>query len=396
MSTKTGKKNHFDAEIDLIDSDLASFGDDVFRSPPDCELITKYVYRRYQRASLTGIVSELLDAESALDDAIRLLGPADDLCYLKANIDLKLHRLGAVKEDIKNARSLSGTIEARELLADVYFQEGKYDLARESLESLMADSPSWANYCRMAYFRFKMGETDLAEELYVKAGDELTAKQMRHYAWVQLQRGVLDVRRGRYADAAAHYEVAEKAYSGYWLTADHMAEVLAASGEFDKAVKLYESVVKRVPRPDFQQVLGELYVRAGREDLAESCFESAMKGFLESVEKGDVHYLHHLTDFMAHVRRDGVEAEKWARLDIDLRRNFSTLEALAGALKLQGRYTEALTVITEALSSGAEDAHLFIGAADIFEKNGDIENSGAYAQKAREINPNFNAFHFHR
>ena len=122
MQTKTGKKSDFDAEMELIDNDLSEFGDDVFATPINSERITKYVYRLYQRASLSGILDELNVAETAINEAIRLIGPADDLYYLKANLDFKLHRLDAVKDDIKNSRSLGESLEASVFFADIDFR----------------------------------------------------------------------------------------------------------------------------------------------------------------------------------------------------------------------------------------------------------------------------------
>lgn len=38
----------------------------------------------------------------------------------------------------------------------------------------------------------KMGDRSGADQLYLEAEDEITVKEMRSYAWVELQRGVLD------------------------------------------------------------------------------------------------------------------------------------------------------------------------------------------------------------
>ena len=44
-----------------------------------------------------------------------------------------------------------------------------------------------------------------------------TAKQMRAYAWLEMQRGRMSFQRGRQDRALASYERANAAYSGYWL-----------------------------------------------------------------------------------------------------------------------------------------------------------------------------------
>src|SRR5262249_53241974 len=155
---------------------------------------------------------------------------------------------------------------------------------------------------------FKLGEDDAADRHFEEAEDELTAKEMRHYAWLELQRGLLDLSRGRHAAAREHYERAERAYSGHWMVAEHRAELLAACGECEAALALYERVVAEVPRPELLQALGELCAHMGRAERAEACFEQALAAYLDSAARGEVHYLHHLADFYADVREDGVQA----------------------------------------------------------------------------------------
>ena len=60
----------------------------------------------------------------------------------------------------------------------------------------------------------------------------------------------------RYDEAMAHYREAGKAYTGYWLVDEHMAELLAATRKFDEAATLYESVIARAPLPELYQRLG--------------------------------------------------------------------------------------------------------------------------------------------
>src|SRR5947199_7289979 len=134
----------------------------------------------------------------------------------------------------------------------------------------------------------------------------------------------------------------------------------------------------------------------GQSVKAEGCYDDTLAAYLDSAERGNVHFYHHLVDFYADVREQGAEAVKWARKDIELRRNFSTLAALAWALYRAGEFAEARETMAEALASGASDAHLFYQAAMIhqaFSVNGEAER---YLRLAAEINPNYQSFHVHR
>src|SRR5262249_61925086 len=118
--------------------------------------------------------------------------------------------------------------------------------------------PAWANLDSLAYWEAKFGDADLADGLDGQAQNEISVKEMRSFAWVELQRGLLDLNRGRYDGAMAHYQKAEKAYSGYWLVDEHMAELLGATRRFEAAASLYESVGARAPLPELHRRLGGL------------------------------------------------------------------------------------------------------------------------------------------
>lgn len=390
------QKTDFENELERIDKDISEVRENAFASPTDCEKLTTFVYRLYQRASLTGNLDELEAAEAAIDNAIPRLIQTADLYMLKINIDFKLHRLANVKNNFELNPDFKNSSQGKALRADLLFQEGKYDEAQKAYENLIRDEDAWDNFARFAHFKFKMGDVAGAEQLYGKAEDELTAKEMRYFAWLELQRGLLDLAHGRFDEAEAHYKRAEKAYSGYWMVEEHMAELSAAQGKFDEAVALYIRVTDKVPRPELYQALGELYDFISKPVEAKLWYEKAHSAYLESVERGGVHYYHHLVDFYADVIPNTPEAVNLARKDIELRNNYATQAALAWALYRNGQLAEAAEMIQRSLSSGVRDAHLFSQAARIFSAAGESEKSAQYSRMAADINPRGHHFHVHR
>jgi tetratricopeptide (TPR) repeat protein len=126
-----------------------------------------------------------------------------------------------------------------------------------------------------------MGNEAGAQQLYIEAEEEITAKEMRSYAWVELQRGLLYLSHGRYEEVRIHCGRANEAYSGYWLIDEHVAELLGAEGKFAEATALYKEVVCRVPKPEVQQAIGELYTLICKPDEAEAWHEKALAAYLE-------------------------------------------------------------------------------------------------------------------
>jgi tetratricopeptide (TPR) repeat protein len=390
------KLTSYESELSRTDEDIAGLEVSLEKTPGDIEKRTRLAYRLYHRATLTASARAFEAAGKAIDEAISRFGPQEDLCLLKANLDFRFHRLREVERDLRMAPKLAGRFEARSIQADLAFQRGQYKEARAAYEDLIAEDRTWDNLARVAHFHAKMADADTADGLYVEAEEELTAKEMRSFAWLELQRGVLDIAHGRYEDAAAHYRRAGQAYSGYWLTEEHMAEVLGATGKFDQAVAMYTKVIARAPKPELLQTLGELHMAMGEPAQAAPWFEKALAAYLESAGRGEVQYFHHLTDFYAEVRDDAAEAVKWARQDIELRENFSTQAALAWALYRDGAIGEALVWMDRALSSGAADAELFQHAAKIYEAADRMSERSRLLASAAAINPHYGGFHVHR
>jgi tetratricopeptide (TPR) repeat protein len=325
-------------------------------------------------------LKELRVVEAAIDRAIECVGPAEDLCLLKANLDFKLHRLAETRRDLAMAPALGGRRQGQMLLADLAFQEGHYEEARRALEALAADDSTWDVLARIAHIEGKFGDAEKADQLYLQAEDEITAKEMRSFAWVELRRGLLDLGRGRLADALAHYDCAERAYSGYWLTEEQMGDALASAVH-------YERVLKKVNKPEVAEKLGKLYAADDKGTQAEQLFERALSDYLESAERGEVHYYHHLTEFFADVRRNGDQAVQWARKDIALRDNFNTQAALAWALHCAGQSAAGIAYMEQSLRSGVKDAALYKRAALIFEGAGEHAKAHQWEHRAAQLNP---------
>jgi tetratricopeptide (TPR) repeat protein len=350
----------------------------------------------YHRASLTGSAADLAATETAIARAIQEIGPLADLYLLKANLDFKLHRLNKTSEGVTALSRYAANAQVVALKASLAFQEGSYAAAKQGYLNAIEKNPTWDNLARLAYWEGKFGDATVADGLYRQAQEEISAKEMRAYAWVELQRGLLALSRGRYEEAMGHYRKAAKAYSGYWFIDEHMAELLGATRKFDEAAVLYESVVARAPLPELHQRLGDLYAFRGQPTQARPWHDKALAGYLDSAARGEVNYYHHLAGFYADVRGDGAEAVKWAEKDLALRSNFATQDALAWALYRAGRFAEARKVSREALSSGVNDAHLFFHAAMIHLAAGKTDEGKQFLKNAGETNPGFENFHAHR
>ena len=356
------------------------------------------VHALYRRVSLTGSFADFKAAETAIDDVLGQVGPSPDLHALRAQLNLAFHRMANAAEDLRKAgaAAVNVNVRVRTLRADLDLQNGRFQEAEGGYEEVVRKNRSWDSLARLAHLRSVTGADAAAEALYVEAENEISAKEMRAYAWVKVQRGFLEFTRGRFEEASKHYQRADRAYSGYWFVQEHIAELLGAERRFDEAAALYERVIARAPKPELYQALGDLYAFMGKPDRARPWHVKALDAYLDSAQRGEVHYYHHLAGFYADVRQDGPEAVKWAQKDLELRHGPAAHDALAWALYRDGRPAEAAEEMDRALAPGVKDAHLFFHAAMIHLASGRVEEGRRFLRQAAEANPRFDTFHVHR
>ena len=321
---------------------------------------------RHREAMLTGSRPEdLLDLGTAVDDAVHRFPTWPDLRLLRAGIALTLHRPEVATAALEAVAGLADQPPGRVLAADVALFEGDYAAARAGYEKAAQEDPLWDTTARLAALAVATGAESDADRLYAAAEHDLTAKQMRSFAWVRVQRAELAQSQGDLDGAGRLLTDAARAYPGWWYVTARRAALDAAAGRPEQAAAGYRSVLSDVERPDLREALGSALQAAGDADGAAACHAAARSAYLASVARGEVHYLHHLAAFHADVHPSPGAALMWARQDAGLRRNGTTLSLLAWCLHRAGRRDEALAVLDEAFALGAGDPLLRARAREI-------------------------------
>lgn len=311
---------------------------------------------RHREAMLTGGRPEdLLALADAVDDAVARFPTWPDLRVLRATLALAVHRLD---EAIAALRAIPGLVEhppGRVLAADVAQFTGDYAAARAGYRRAAREDPRWDTTARLAALAVATGEFDEADDGYAAAEDEITAKQMRAFAWIRVQRADLALALGDPDRAGRLLADADRAYPDWWYVTAHRGALDLALERWEQAVDGYRGVLAEVDRPDLREKFGSALAGAGMAQRAAACHALAVSAYLASVARGEVHYLHHLAAFHADVHPHSGAAVAWARQDVDLRRSGPSLSLLAWCLHRAGRQDEALAVLEEAFALGAGD-----------------------------------------
>jgi|tagenome__1003787_1003787.scaffolds.fasta_scaffold20894083_2 tetratricopeptide (TPR) repeat protein len=339
---------------------------DADRDPASPTAATEVLTLRHREAMLAGGRPEdLLALATAVDAAVTRFPTWPDLRLLRADLALAVHRPDIAAASVHAVPGLASLPPGLIVLADVAMSSGDYRAADSGYRKAARDDPRWDTTARQAALAVATGACAEGDDRYARAEDDLTAKQLRAFAWVRVQRADLALALGDPDRAERLLTDADTAYPGWWYVGAHRAALALELGRWEEAVDGYRSVLAEADRSEFREALGRAFAGAGATDCAAECFALALSGYLASVARAEVHHLHHLAAFHTDVRPYPWAAVAWATEDADLRRNGTTLSLLAWCLHRAGRREEAMTVLDEAFAMGAGDPRLRARAAAI-------------------------------
>ncbi|MDA8020162.1 MAG: hypothetical protein MPN21_22220 [Thermoanaerobaculia bacterium] len=182
----------------------------------------------YTRASLTGAPDDWREVWRGVGGDVQQPRSGELLLY-RATAALELHRPEEAEAALdrldRMAPDLGEGSYAKLLRGDVALQRHETSDAERIYRSVLTVERSWRALARVAYLERLSGRFRRADRLYEEAQEPLSAKEMRRWAWLELQRGLVDLDRGRRDEARDHLLRADRAYSGYWLIESHLSEL---------------------------------------------------------------------------------------------------------------------------------------------------------------------------
>jgi tetratricopeptide (TPR) repeat protein len=161
-------------------------------------------------------------------------------------------------------------------------------------------------------------------------------------------------------------------------------------------VQLFESVIARVHRPEMEQALGDVYATWGKPLEAAPHWARAREGYLQSIERGEIFFRHHLASFYADSEENPPEAIRWAKLDLEGRQSAAAWDALAWALYKNNDFAAAAETEKKALESGTREPHILFHSGMVFLAAGDADRGRQLLKEVALENPHFMSFHVHR
>lgn len=344
-----------------------------------------------ERARLSGDYDDYAHAESFLEQAFRVNENGFGPFMSRARLNYTLHRMDRVDADFARARSTAVDDETRtglELFAgNIALQRGRYAEALTAYEASVAIERTAGNLPALAYYRWGTGDVATADALYVEALAAHHGKSLEPPAWMHLQRGLMDLSRGKYEDARAHYREADTWLTGYWLIDEHVAEILALTGKTDEAKTLYLGIIQRTNNPEFMDAMAGILREENKPVEAQKYVARARKRYEELMAKYPEaaygHALEHYLEFGDDVAFVVDLAEK----NHALRPNADAKVLLAQAYLKAERAADAKRVIDEALATVWSTADLHATAAKVYRAAGEPTKADEQLAKAKAIDP---------
>ena len=337
-----------------------------------------------RRSRETGNVEELAAAETAVRDALAQKPSYGPAVLTLASVLAGQHRFDEALTTARRAQQLDPRLGALGLVGDVLVATGDYEGAREAYSRLAGGSPGLA--ARLAHLDELAGDLEGAirqTERAAAAGLEQGAVG-EGAAWFQVRLGDLNFTVGRLAESDRRYRAALDLLPGYWPALAGRGKVSAARGDFDRAVRFYESAADMVPRPEVMVALGDIYAIIG--ELKQARDSYATVEVISQLSPGV--YDRNLALYEAE-HGDPEAALALAESGLEERRDIYGYDTLAWAFYRLARFGDARRAMDRAMALGTRDPQLLFHSGAIWLALGDHGSAITDLEAALDLNPHF-------
>ncbi|WP_235783658.1 tetratricopeptide repeat protein [Amycolatopsis orientalis] len=296
------------------------------------------------------------------------------------------HDFGAARDWGEKAKAvLPDNAEVYGVLNDAYTQLGDTAAATAALQRMLDLKPGVSSFTRAAYEFEIHGRVDDARKALDRAlADAIDPGDI---AFCRNLLGELAYDNGDFDAAERHYEAGLLAVPDDGSLRQGKARLAAARGLTEKALAGYQELVSHKPSLGGLQEYALLLKTAGRPELAAQQY--ALFDEQQRLEAASGATIDLEASTVAADRGKAAQALTFAQSEWSRRRPVFVADALAWALHLNGRDTEALTYADQAASTGWRNATFSYHRGMILARLGRNTEAVAALTEALRINPAF-------
>ena len=369
--------------------------DKIKANPDDFVAFNKLAGHYLQMLRETGSAQYLDLARRAANSSLEII-PAERNrggLYWLAQVEFASHSFQSALDHAERlARESPGKSEPYSLICDSLIELGEYDRAVTALKKLtQLEGSTLASETRAARLALLRGQTDVAFDCLSKAvslaQNEFNPNR-ETVAWCRWQLGEVAFSIGDYEAAERHYRDLLITFPDYYRALGSLARAMAARGDVEGAIELYERATRIVPDPAFIAALGDLYKTVGRDKDADAQYSLVEKIAMLGSAEGQL-YTRQMAVYYADHDLKPDDAYLIASKEYESRRDIYGADVVAWTALKSGRISEAQSAIKQAMKLGTKDARILYHAGMIYHAAGDNASARNYIELALKLNPQF-------
>ena len=363
-------------------------GETMVKGPIESALVPLELVNLYtERARLTGNYDDYGRAEDLLARFPAQFNTLDGLCLARAKLNYTLHRLSRVKGELETCARLAGTVEDVGIRADIAFYTGRYKDAGIIYRALVNQIGTPQTYIQLALYSAKTGSPGEAAALMEAAEKRYHGGSAIMLSWLALQRGLIELDRGRFDEARAMFTLAEERMPGYWLTEEHLAEVASLKGDTASAKRIYEGVIRKTGAPEYLDALGSIEAASGTAAAADKLFDRAEAIYTARAKRFPEAIAGHALDHYLKADPQPAKALALAEANFRNRPHGDAAIALARAYILNARPRDAVRGLEQQIAQGWDTAETWWVLSLAAQAAGDLARAKSAGAEAIRRNP---------
>ena len=337
----------------------------IERTPNSADVYNQLAAAYMQKARETSDFSFNAHASEAIKQSLAIENDNYDALKLRAKLELTYHRFADALQTARRAQNFrNDDHDVWGQITDALVELGDYKGAVEAAQKMVDLRPDSSAYARVSYLRSLHGDTEGAIEAMNRAAQSANPNDPEGVAWCHVQLGNELLNAGRIEAAERQFDEALQIFPEHRLATEGKGRAKIASGNLQEAIAIYEHEQAKSPSADSAAVLGDLYAKLGRNDLARSQYEK-----FEILERANAELersWRHMVNFWLDHDRNLADSLTIAKREYEARKDIFTCDTLAWAFFKNGDVQQAKTLINEALRTGTKDARIKNHASVIY------------------------------
>jgi len=363
-------------------------GEAITKGPIQSVLVPLEMAGLYaERARLTGNYEDYGRAEDLLARIPSSFNANAGVCLARAKLHYALHRLVLAKAVLDDCPAVAGEVEDLGTRADIAFYSGRYKDAGVIYRALVNQVGTPQTYIRLALYNARMGAPGEASALMEAAEKRYFGGSSIMYSWLALQRGLIEMDRGRYDEARALFTLADQRLPGYWLNEEHLAEIASLRGDATGAKRIYEGVVRKTTAPEYLDALATIEAAEGNAQAARNRLARAEAIYAERTKRFPEAIAGHALEHYLSAAPQPAKAMALAEANFRNRPYGDAAIALAKARLLSARPAEAAQLLEEQLAQGWDTAEAYWTLSLAAGAAGDSARAKSASAEANRRNP---------